>query len=569
MNQHVARPPDVAGRAGFAHEPPHLATSAAAALVLALGLTQLAVIAGWLVGLSIGRGHLAVGVVGAGLVLQRLAEPSSRPGRSFGEALLLAAGVLVIVTLGALPFSDVSWDGMAYHLRGAALFLDGFNPLRGDITPHDDYFNLINAHYAQGGWMLGAALGAWTTTFESTIALGPILLVATLMAFYGVARVTLRWGPLRAAGAALATTGNTVAMVQLGTAYVDGPMASTLTLATIFLFEWSQRRRPQALAAFAAALGLLLGFKVSAVLPVGGLLAALALLELRHGRRARALLVPALCAVATLPFLATPYLTNQLRHGHPFWPVYGAPASHPLSLANVIGGQAPNDFLARGRLEKFGLSLTSRTRSQPVSDEEIRPKWPFTVSASERAEMVAPDLRIAGFGPLFLPALLLALALGASAALRRRPAVLLVQVALLAFTLLNPECWWARFVPWLWLAAAAGLLVPAVPGRTGAIAATALVLLLLANSTLALERSLWRAVTGRQALSALIADLSARPAPMRVDTRGFYAMGRRLTAAGIDWRSVSAAGQPESCVTTYRGPTLEYLTVVSPACPAP
>jgi hypothetical protein len=78
------------------------------------------------------------------------------------------------------------------------------------------------------------------------------------------------------------------------------------------------------------------------------------------------------------------------------------------------------------------------------------------LSPSEIRAAGGPDVRIAGFGPLFSGAILVALGTGiAAAAINKRQRLLLgaliVAAALLGLALIFPQNWWARYVPYLWL----------------------------------------------------------------------------------------------------------------------
>lgn len=538
-----------------------------ATLTLLLACTETAAVVGWCAGFAVSRWTVGAGLVATGLCLQL----SQRDGRGWSAERLLASGGLVaLVCLALLPFPDMSWDGMAYHLRGVDLLLGGYNPVWADLEPHDDSFNLLNAHSAQGSWALGAVLGSWLGGFEAGSAVGALVLVAALLSSYEVAR---EFGapPGWAAAMALSVSANTVGLAQLGTSYLDGALGSSLSLGLVHLLSWRRTRSPLSGLAFFGALVLALGCRTSALPVVGSLLAAWAVGEAlswqRHRTRTWAWALPLLL----LPALVTPYGTNLVRHGHPLWPLYGTPEDHPLNALRIARGQAPAEFLERRRVTRFVLSLAAPTMALPQAAERIVPKLPLTVSRDEREALAAPDARAGGFGPLFLPALVLALALSAAAASRGRPGSLIVAVAAVVLALGFRECWWARFVPWLWLVVPCGLAAAepstgGAAGRGSRLAAFLLLALVSVNAVLVTERVVGRMVGGRAQLRRTMELLRALPSPVRVLRSDFYATTRRLERAGVPWQRAAAPGGVDRCARPLPDSLTSLLWVQEAGC---
>ncbi len=155
-----------------------------------------------------------------------------------------------------------------------------------------------------------------------------------------------------------------------------------------------------------------------------------------------------------------PYVTNTLRYGHPFYPIYGPPIYgapiNGITAFNkefVLQNQMPPDFETLGWPEKLYRSIFSPSSSQ-VGVDSGPLKFPLRVSRPEVTAFARPDVRVSGWGPLFGATLVVALAglallLFVSRKFTLRTLALLGLVA--GTTLLNSEAWWARYSPQLWL----------------------------------------------------------------------------------------------------------------------
>jgi hypothetical protein len=159
------------------------------------------------------------------------------------------------------------------------------------------------------------------------------------------------------------------------------------------------------------------------------------------------------CALAAFTAASiSPYAHNVLRHGDPFYPIH--------NVGIVRGGAKLNeDFLNRTRFTKFMISTFHSSDSFPGSvsiprAQVVMPKlWHYMALAK------SPDVRLAGFGSLFGWSLVvagLALVSGLVAGRKTYPPrsrlpMLLLILWVLASSGLNPELWWARWVPQLWI----------------------------------------------------------------------------------------------------------------------
>jgi len=141
-----------------------------------------------------------------------------------------------------------------------------------------------------------------------------------------------------------------------------------------------------------------------------------------------------------------PYVTNSFHHGHPLYPLLG-----PEKL-DILTDKQPADFLQMNRGEKLITSIFTKT-GNPFQPAVSSPKWPFTIEYNEFETYRIVGIRTGGMGSLFggivilsLPALVLIWITRPKAALK-----ITVILGVVGFSILiNPACWWARYVPQLW-----------------------------------------------------------------------------------------------------------------------
>jgi hypothetical protein len=120
--------------------------------------------------------------------------------------------------------------------------------------------------------------------------------------------------------------------------------------------------------------------------------------------------------------------------------------------------QTPEAFMTKDRFQKLFYSLFSKSDNQIKHMPQL--KIPFSIHGIELNAFKYEDPRYGGFGPLFGSVLLLVtitvmagalvLLLFKSKRIILTDTLIAVAVILLS-TLINPEAWWARLSPQLWL----------------------------------------------------------------------------------------------------------------------
>jgi hypothetical protein len=170
---------------------------------------------------------------------------------------------------------------------------------------------------------------------------------------------------------------------------------------------------------------------------------------------------------------------------------------------------------------QLARSIFSRVSA---AGEPVELKLPFTLTRHEVKVMGTPDPRTSGFGPLFALQLLLACA-AAALAIRRSPqpiapparCLFVLSAAVVAMTAIFPEAWWARFVPFLWIAplfAALGAGVAAPHSRLARGLVLAIAALAAFNAGVSLAGGAARTAQSNYHLRAFYRALTHTPQPI-------------------------------------------------------
>jgi len=553
------------------HTSADTAEVAAAALLAAVVACLAWVQLGWLLGWRFsGVQSLCAGAVALSAVMALATKCMGRQA-TLRAAVTAAMCALVSLALAAVV-KDYSYDGQRYHQQAVLALAGGWNPLRDQ--PLQGANSLWINGYAKGPWTWSAA---W---FDATgsIELGKSLHVwlaasAGLLAYGALLRLTTQgWLVGRAAALWIAVLAavNPVFLYQWPTHMNDSLVGSLLLAlasqaARLALSPFGFLRTAYGWLAAGLALALLPTLKSSGL--AYALLAcvaafALALLARRvHLAKSVTLLAAASMLPAALLLGWNPYVTNTLRHGHPFYPLAGT------ARVDIISGNSPARLQEAGRVAQLLGSLFSESHSELGASDHpaFRLKWPGVASGQELSRFSSKtDMRIGGFGPWFSLGLMMAFAAAAAAvaAAGVKSRTLLraaaLPAAILALTLAFPEPWWARYVPQMYLlplALVAAVLATAGRGLWGRGLAVCTLVVLSFNSltvggTFAAGTAA-RELDVRTQLASL-ARISSANQPLAVKFGDEPSLGLRLSSSGVHWRH---AVDSETCgfwVTLYQ-----------------
>ena len=374
---------------------------------------------------------------------------------SVALAILIFTSASFVLLLGvAGSFYDASWDGNSTHQVATVELAQGWNPVHNPSVHNRTGEWQAIEYFSKGAWIRNAVVYRLSGRLEQAKANNLLLVLASLAAWLALLLAIAPRRPRAAVLGSLLIALNPISVQQSFTFLVDGQVSSLMVLVVAYagLLFTSLGQWP-ALLALGAALAMLATVKftglVFAVLLSAGV--ALAVMIRRRTLAWRPILVYLVAALA-VGILVTgfnPYVVNTARYGSPFYPLVGAKS------VDIISTLEPPNFVGKSNLERLALSLFSRSADFGTATHL---KVPFSVAPSEIRPYLGFQTPVAGFGPWFggalLVAVLLVVLLLADPRYRsdRRVQWALYAVAvILVSALANPEAWWARYSPQLWL----------------------------------------------------------------------------------------------------------------------
>ncbi len=356
---------------------------------------------------------------------------------------------------------DVSYDGMAYHQVSIISLMSGWNPIYAPHVvdwwirtfPQKAYLGYLIAdagiwtdHYPNGSWVLGAAVSSAFDSLNASKWTQPYFCGLSALVFYRGIR-DLKLPAIFAASAAAIAALSPVVLAQLRTNYVDGLLSCAILIQVGASISWYLNRTWTSLAMTMFGCLIAVNLKFTGAIYSLTILLIMISMALARARLSRAEILALFTGVAlTISVSAPTYVRNALTYGHPFY---------PLNQIDVMNGQAPAGFLAQNRWAKF-VQATFLLPGDDFVDQHIRmPRlWHYYAAVNR------PDNRDIGFGSLFgyslalcgflAPLLVCSVLRQWHRADSRLVCLAGVSGAILLSVIINPEFWWARYVPQLW-----------------------------------------------------------------------------------------------------------------------
>lgn len=371
--------------------------------------------------------------------------------RWLGKDLLLTICLLCVVFTISLLLSanllDSSYDGRSYHQIGVYYLGSGWNPIFQKmsevvaLTPFLSHEIWVE-HYLKFGEIAASCIYKVFGGIESGKAINYIFAFGV----FGYAINVLQKLSLSFALSILLSSiaiFSPVVVAQISSFYVDGLLSCAISLALLAIVDLEIKDSTSKYALFIISLVIISSIKLSGIgyagfIGIGYLLYKLIL----HGfKRSLPLIKSGFISVAfILVFNYNPLITNMLDGKHFGYPVMGE------GKADIISSQLPSNFKDLDRFSKLFIATFSTTSNHAAPTQW---KIPFTSSNDWN---LAVDTKIAGFGYYFGGVLILCtlLVLMNLRAFYNRKLVAMLGL-ILGSTLLNPESWWARYAPQLWL----------------------------------------------------------------------------------------------------------------------
>lgn len=376
----------------------------------------------------------------------------------FGKERLAFFGILCVI-IGSIfwnsiflsgVFYDLTCDGQFYHQEAVIQLAQGWNPVYEELSCKGSASQYINP-YAKASWICEAALYKATGHIEQGKVFNFLLIFASFFLLLASCLSLRRIRADRAVILSFLIAFNPISVSQIFSFYVDGQLASLImSLAAVLCLVFT---KPSRLADFTLLMIIALAINVKLTAIAYLLICVICFFSFLFftSRKTIAVKIASIFfsgfLIGIFIFGYNPFITNTLKSGNPFYIAIGA------QKADLMEHQRPVGFDKMNRLERLFLSLFSSAKNQERNGGPVL-KWPFTVAKKELAGYAWPDLRISGFGPLFGTALVLSLLMILIFSILRLPGaglMLSLVFLILISSWINPEAWWARFVPQLWL----------------------------------------------------------------------------------------------------------------------
>lgn len=336
---------------------------------------------------------------------------------------------------------DLTWDGLAYHQPAVIFISDGWNP--NNINSLNSFVADVNNKY--GGevgvypntiWIASYPKGAWeiASIFISVgFKLDAAKMLAPALSFVGVVLVyfytrLMRFSGILSFAVAALTVYSPVVISQIGSYYVDG-LLGLMLLIFIFGYLCYERTKVNLFLVYPLLMTTLIpsvkftGLVYLLILSIPVVLLIYKRVGLKYG-----LGLFLISGLAILLVCGNPYLSNYINNGYIFY---------PLNIIDIMHGQMTADYLSSNRFVKF-IGSTYWVQGLEFRD------W-FKIGQTA-------DLRVIGFGFTF-GAVLIVTCINMVKAYGEvfDKAVLSIFIFTLLSVVVNPEMWWARYVPQLWL----------------------------------------------------------------------------------------------------------------------
>lgn len=352
-------------------------------------------------------------------------------------------------------FYDITYDGQVYHQEAVSKLADHWNPVHEYLTKERANSAILLNHYAKGPWIYEGALYTATRQLEQCKVFNFLLIIASFLLTFSAMRNQERFNVKQSALFSLLMALNPVSIYQSLSFYIDGQLASALLCLFASAYQLITKQDKLVLCSFVMSIALAVNVKFTGVVYVVACIGLVGgwlwLLKSKHLykkfiKTAIAGLFIGICVIGY-----NPYITNTLYYGHPFYPLYGGSQTLDIMTSN-----SPIGFMKMNPLEKIFVSNFSMSNNDFDTEKPIL-KIPFRVTGQEIKPFVyGADIRIGGFGPWFSGILVI---VGMIVILMYRGRMgnqqykyLAGLVASIMLTvLINPEAWWARYVPQLWL----------------------------------------------------------------------------------------------------------------------
>lgn len=391
--------------------------------------------------------------------------------------ILIVIGIYLFILL-VVPFIynktyDLTVDGNSYHKTAIAFIKNGWNPMYETSRKFQENNNnvvkiekdvkidLWIEHYPKATWIVAATIYNMTGNIESGKCIILILSIMLFIITFNILRKILdkKWSYIISSLVVL----NPIVLAQFFTYYVDGIMGILFLMEILLLFLVNPKEKTNIWIwlCLLSICTIFTNIKYTGLLCSGVIAATFYFYWLIKYRKdkdfvtifKRVTINFIIVFVTAIFFVGSnSYVKNTIDHHNPLYPIIGK------DKVDIITKMQPKSFKNKNMIEKFVVSLFSKTENVVYGDKEPQLKLPIKVYKSEIDELYAPDVRIGGFGPLFALIVIITttiLIYSVVKIIRKEktsaPYIYLPAIAIILSSILVGENWWARYVPQLYL----------------------------------------------------------------------------------------------------------------------
>lgn len=381
-----------------------------------------------------------------------------KQGKAISEIIFLY--VIMFLTLAvslliSLKVFDVSYDGQGYHQEALIQLYNGWNLFLDPIV--DARHSIWISHYGKVSWIIGSIFYKLTGSIESAKFINIFVALPTIVYAYSVLSNLCKKKMLAIIISVILLI-NPVYTNQALTFYVDQLLYIgfiVIALSSIKLILLPKETSDYII--LSTGVILLSNVKFTGLGYAGVLMLLFTFFVIKNNKlslkKSKPIILHFLVTFIIAVFIGgfNPYLTN-LKMGHPLYPLSGP------NKVDIMTDNTPKYFRYDSTLVKFLKSYYGipsdfgEDNTQMPWNNDIN-ELKFKFKNSLKMSFVY-DTRIGGFGPftaLFITFLLISsIYLIFKIKDNNRNIYLFTFLGVILTTLINPESWWARYVPQLW-----------------------------------------------------------------------------------------------------------------------
>ena len=368
---------------------------------------------------------------------------------------------------------DLTVDGNSYHKTAIAFIKNGWNPFYESARDFqknnnkvikiskDTKLDLWIEHYPKATWILAATIYNMTGNIESGKCITMIFSIMLFLISFNILKniINKNWAFI----ISLLVVLNPIVLAQLFTYYVDGLMGILflIEILLLFLVEPKQKTNKLIWINIITICTVFTNLKYTGLLCSGVIAATFYFYWLSKYRKDKEfflifkrITINFIITFITAIFLvgANSYIKNTLDHHNPLYPIIGK------NKVDIITTMQPKSFKNKNMIEKFVISLFSKSENVTYGEKEPTIKYPFKLYKTEIDELHAADLRIGGFGPLFALITIITTPIFIYLVFKVTKKdkeissyIFLSLISIIVSSILVGENWWARYVPQLYL----------------------------------------------------------------------------------------------------------------------